>query len=84
MKKTILIIISLYLSSFCFAQNKIQSETSLNNKNNKNYIYKEHKKQLMEINKKYQEEHKNLNSDKFYPNSNTENLVVSNGKLIKK
>lgn len=82
MKKTILIM-SLCVVNMTFAQNVNQSETSLNNKNKKNSIYKEHKKQLMEINKKYQEENKNSNSDKLNKN-NTESLFFSNDKLIKK
>ncbi len=81
MKKTIILILSIYFSNISLGQNLSQVETSLNKKN-KSSIYKEHKKQMMEINKKYQSEKKI--SDKLPESNDVEFLLSSNGKLIKK
>jgi len=82
MKKTIILILSIYFSNISLGQNLSQVETSLNNKKNKSSIYKEHKKQMMEINKQYQSEKKV--SDKLPESKDVEFLLSSNGKLIKK
>lgn len=82
MKKTIILVLSIYFSNISLGQNLSQVETSLNNKKNKSSIYKEHKKQMMEINKQYQSEKKV--SDKLPESKDVEFLLSSNGKLIKK
>lgn len=82
MKKTIILVLSIYFSNISLGQNLSQVETSLNNKKNKSSIYKEHKKQMMEINKQYQSEKKV--SDKLPESNDVEFLLSSNGKLIKK
>lgn len=82
--KKIILFLSLFLSGFTYAQTQNQIETKLSDKSK---LYKEHKKQLIENEKKYQDERrlKNIKSDVDEQSKlNGEVVDFSTGKPVKK